>query len=266
METFDSHWLALRRRVDHQSRSEDLVKILSEWWTSHAASRVIDLGSGTGSNLQYLAPRLSGQQDWTLIDHDPQLLREVRAPPGLIKLNSLVRDLATVDLSSIHNADVVTASALLDLVSAEWLKALANTCADARCAVLFSLTYDGTIEWTTHDMDPADSVVMAAINKHQHRDKGLGAALGPTASHFAEALLCDLGFQTWTAYSPWRLGPEDSELVSELVSGWQAAATEQMPDQKAEIWAWADRRRAMVASGNFELRVGHIDLLGLPSH
>ena len=175
------------------------MKILSEWWTSHAASRVIDLGSGTGSNLQYLAPRLSGQQDWTLIDHDPQLLREVRAPPGLIKLNSLVGDLATVDLSSIHNADVVTASALLDLVSAEWLEALANACASARCAVLFSLTYDGTLEWAARDIDPADSVVLAAVNEHQHRDKGLGYALGPRANGFAEKLLRNLGFQTWNA-------------------------------------------------------------------
>ena len=266
METFDSHWLALRRRVDHRSRSEDLVRSLSNWWTSHAAARVVDLGSGTGSNLQYLAPRLSGRQDWTLIDHDPQLLREAKAPAGQIKLDCLVGNLADVGLSAIHNADVVTASALLDLVSAEWLETVANACADARCAVLFSLTYDGTIEWTSRDIDPADSVVLAAVNEHQHRDKGLGPALGPGASRFAEKLLRHLGFQTWTAYSPWRLGPEDSELVYELVSGWQAAATQQEPDQKDEIWCWADRRRAMIASGSFELRVGHIDLLGLPPY
>ena len=266
METFNSHWLALRRGVDHRSRSEDLVTSLSNWWTSHAAAQVVDLGSGTGSNLQYVAPRLSGRQDWTLIDHDPQLLREAKAPPGQIKLDCLVGNLADVGLTAIHNADVVTASALLDLVSAEWLEALANACASARCAVLFSLTYDGTIEWTAHDIDPADSVVLAAVNEHQHQDKGLGSALGPRANSFAEKLLRDLGFQTWTAYSPWLLGPEDSELVDELISGWQTAATQQEPDQKDEISCWADRRREMIASGSFELRVGHIDLLGLPPY
>ena len=42
--------------------------------------------------------------------------------------------------------DLVTASALLDLVSEHWLHALAGRCRDAATAVLFALTYNGDMQ------------------------------------------------------------------------------------------------------------------------
>ena len=59
-ETFTLDWLALREPVDHRSRSELALAGLRDWWRARRASRVVDLGCGTGSNLRYLAPRLAG--------------------------------------------------------------------------------------------------------------------------------------------------------------------------------------------------------------
>jgi SAM-dependent methyltransferase len=77
-ETFTSDWLALREPVDHRSRDADLVASLAKWWRSFPSYRVLDLGSGTGSNLRYLAPRLGEQQEWTLVDRDGALLDRAR--------------------------------------------------------------------------------------------------------------------------------------------------------------------------------------------
>ena len=60
-ETFTADWLALREPVDHRSRADDLLNVLGTWWETAGGSRIADLGSGTGSNLRYLAPRLSLQ-------------------------------------------------------------------------------------------------------------------------------------------------------------------------------------------------------------
>lgn len=35
---------------------------------------MLDLASGTGANLRFLAPLLGGEQHWRLVDHDPVLL------------------------------------------------------------------------------------------------------------------------------------------------------------------------------------------------
>ena len=76
--------------------------------------------------------------------------------------------------------DLVTTSALLDLVSAEWLERLVVETAARRLPVYAALSYDGKIALSPQD--PFDSDIVAAVNRHQHGDKGFGPALGPEAA------------------------------------------------------------------------------------
>lgn len=261
-EKFAASWLELREPVDHRSRAADLLVPLRAWWARSGASTVLDLGSGTGSNLRYLAPELPGPQRWTLLDHDAELLARIEAPGPDIRVKTLRGDLADAGVAEVRRAHLVTASALLDLVSEAWLTSLVDAAVDAGCGALFALTYDGTIEWTG-SRDPLDAIVRDAVNDHQRRDKGLGTALGPAAAHTAEELFRRRGYRTWLVPSPWRLGPTESALARELVAGWAAAATEQRPDEADEIRGWAKRRLGAIA-GEFGLVVGHLDLLALP--
>ena len=98
----------------------------------------------------------------------------------------VVGDLAREGIDAIADADLVTASALLDLVSRAWLTDAVRACAARGAAVLFALSYDGSVRWA--DEDPDDVLVREALNEHQRREKGLGHALGPDASEVAEAL------------------------------------------------------------------------------
>lgn len=279
-ETFDPAWLALREPVDHRSRSAAAMSLLAPARRAGGWTRVVDLGSGTGSNLRYLAPRLAGIRHWTLVDRDGDLLARAPAPDG-VEVKRLVGDLADAGLDAIRDsdADLATGSALLDLVSRDWLRGLAEACRDARCAALFALTYDGTIRWTAADSrrpadDPDDALVRRAVNSHQRRDKGLGPALGPMAGLMAETLFREAGYRAWLLQSPWRLGPDDAALARALVDGWESAAAEELggaPGDGADgdngadrVRAWAERRRATIASGRFGLTVGHLDLLALP--
>lgn len=79
MSEFSSQWLAMREPADHRSRNKALREQLNAMLTLSRTSdspplRIIDLGSGTGSNLRGLAPHLDGDQHWTLIDYDPKLI------------------------------------------------------------------------------------------------------------------------------------------------------------------------------------------------
>jgi SAM-dependent methyltransferase len=262
-ETFDAAWLALREEIDHRSRAAELLGPLLEWWITKKRAQVLDLGCGTGSNLRYLAPKLPGSQVWTVVDHDNALLASVESPGGDVLVKRVQGDLAGQGLTEVRGAHLVTASALLDLVSAAWLRAAVDACVGAEAGALFALSYDGAIGWSTPD-EPFDTVVRDAIDAHQRRDKGLGVALGPTAGRVAEALFRQQGYRTWLRPSEWEIGAKDHRLAAALIEGWATAASEERPSDADNIRAWAGRRLAHVSRGEAEVVVGHVDLLALP--
>src|SRR5690606_38183421 len=92
--------------------------------------------------------------------------------PGFACRAVLVRaDLASrLDALEWPARGLVTASALLDLVSSDWLDALAEHTAAAGAAALFALSYDGRLSLEPAHRD--DALVRALVNLHQRRDKG----------------------------------------------------------------------------------------------
>lgn len=273
--TFDADWLTLREPVDHRSRGEALLPFLREAWVARGWSRVLDLGSGTGSNLRYLSPRLPGPQQWTLLDHDGGLLARVLPPGPGVEVVGVQGELAPDGIEAVDRADLVTASALLDLVSEVWLRTLVLRCTEAGCGVLLALSYDGSAEWTAGAFDEArgpdsagdhslDHLVREAVNRHQRRDKGTGAALGPDAGARAASLFRQAGCRVYTVPSPWLLDSGDAALASALVQGWEEAAVEEHPDEASAIRGWGRRRRSDLQAGRIRVRVGHVDVLALP--
>ncbi len=260
---FQADWLALREPVDHQARSKALGQRLQAWCRPRRRLYVLDLGTGTGSNRRFLAPLLPADQHWTLVDHDPALLALATAEAGGHEWRGIHADLSEWHRFAAHpSPDLVTASALLDLVSADWLDSLVAACRERRAAALMVLSYDGQVEWSSPD--PLDDAVLAAVNAHQQRDKGIGAALGPAASSQLAARFRDAGYHVWVESSPWDLGRENAGLAQALVEGWVAAACEQRPVGCSEFRAWGGRRCADLAAGRIRVRVGHQDLLALP--
>jgi hypothetical protein len=264
---FSAEWLNLREPVDARSRSEELVAELAARVPLRGL-RALDLGSGTGANIRYLAPRLSGEQQWVALDNDSALLKQQGALLGNIssgcKLSSQQFDLAT-DLESlpILGCHLVTASALLDLVSASWLQSLAMMCANNRVAVMFALNYDGQVQCLPHDSE--DEWLMGLVNRHQQSEKGFGPALGPDATRYACDVFKRLGFQWRISASDWLIEPDEQALQRELIAGWVAAAREVSPAEAARVEQWGSRRNAHRSAGTSRIRVGHQDFIAWPT-
>jgi len=142
-----SKWLALRAPADTAARSTTLTKSVADLLARNQPLRILDLATGTGSNLRYLAPRLPVPQEWLVVDRDAALLAEV--PGGMtedardIRIETRCQNLAVLDGDMFAGRQLVTASALLDLVSDAWLHLLADRCRAAGATVLFALTYNG---------------------------------------------------------------------------------------------------------------------------
>lgn len=261
-ETFAPDWLALREPADHAARSRTVLDRLVTWARGRGPLTVADLGAGTGSNLRYLGPELPNRQHWLLMDHDAALLYGVRPSSRHVTLETEQRNLARANELSQITADLLTGSALLDLVSEAWLCRLADRCAALGAAAAFALNYDGRIDWTP--ALPDDDSLRLSVNAHQRRDKGFGPALGPTAGDVAARVFQARGFRTALEPSPWVLTEDDSALQLALLEGWVAAAEEQQPLLLERRQQWAEQRRRLISSGESRLLVGHLDLLALP--
>lgn len=267
MSGFSADWLALREPFDAAARAGAPEASLALWAKGRGAPlRVVDLGAGTGANLRHLAPRLPGAQEWTLVEHDPALIEvgEARLPAtGEVRASYERADLvAELEAVLADACDLVTCSALLDLVSADWLDRLVRIVQERDLALLAVLTYDGRV--VLEPAHPLDGEVIGLVDRHQRTDKGFGPALGPEAGIALARALYGAGDQPLLALSDWTAEPTDRAFQRALVEGWAQAAREIAPERAEAIDSWCGDRLGAIEGGTARARVGHVDLLRLP--
>jgi hypothetical protein len=218
---------------------------------------------------RWLAPRLPGPQLWVLHDRDPDLL-EIAAGglPGTAADGAPVTtrteraDLADLAVADLAGTSLITASALLDLLTVDELDALADACIAAGCPVLLTLSVTGHARLSP--VEPLDAAFAAAFDDHQRRTEGGRRLLGPDAGVVAVAAFDRRGAAVLTRPSPWRLGPAEAELTEEWLRGWIAAACVHRPDLADHAAAYLQRRLDACAAGRLAVTVGHLDVLVLP--
>jgi hypothetical protein len=241
-------WLDLREPADAAARSGELTERLARHLPA-GPLEIHDLGGGSGAMGRWLAPRLPGPQRWLVHDRDADLLAlAARAPVETRR--SDVTLLAPGDLAG---ASLVTASALLDLLTADELHRMLGACAGI--PALLALTVTGRVTCTP--AEPLDARIAAAFDAHQRRD----GRLGPAA---VAAALDALRGEVLVRTSLWRLGRRHAELTAEWLGGWVGAACEQEPALAAEAGAYRHRRLAQLAAGELAVTVEHADVLVLP--
>jgi hypothetical protein len=283
MAGFSSDWLALREPADRAARSPALLGSLAAFASTAKSLTILDLGAGTGSTVRAVAPHLAASQSWILVDHDGALVETGRrllaawatdaggdggaaraGGPLSLRLGAVPvtvtwrqADLAAADWPSLlAGVDLVTASALFDLVSAAFVERFADAVAAAGAAVYVALDVDGSASWSPPH--PDDAAVAAAFRSHQGIDKGFGPALGPEASRVLAKALAARGYRVETEKSPWRLDAGSAALIGSLAEGWADAARSAGLDPAVSD-RWLAARRS--AEGCV---IGHTDLFATP--
>lgn len=278
-------WLTLRERADERARSGDLTRLIAEQLDGRGQLNALDLATGKGSNIRYLVRHLPiHRQRWLAVDRSPTLLSQLvgtmflwapnrgydveREGSGCIihghgrecRVEVAERDLGRLQSPDLFTGrDLVTASALLDLVSEAWLRSLATHCRTVNAAALFTITYNGRAScWPK---EPEDDFVLELFNRHQRTDKGLGGpAAGPSAVDCALQCFREAGYQVASQPSDWSLGPEDDALQRDLVDGWARAAAEIDAAASGAIAEWRERRVAHLGARRSRIVVGHDDV------
>ncbi len=264
--SFSQSWLKLREPYDKRARNSGVLDAVAAWAAPRQSVSVVDLACGLGSTLRATADRLPKRQSWRLVDNDLSLLArsgDLARPPDL-SVTPMPVDLAR-DLEAALDGPVelITTSALLDLVSHDWLDRLATEAAARRLPIYAALSYDGLA--TLDPVDELDSAIVDAVNQHQRGDKGFGPALGPAAAATAPERFEAIGYTVTQGASDWVFGPADGEIQTEVLTGWAVAAREIGAPSITDIINWLARRRGHVTAGRSSMRVGHVDFFARPT-
>ncbi|PZF94240.1 SAM-dependent methyltransferase [Micromonospora deserti] len=267
LSTHFAAWLTLREPADAAARCTEFVDRVRHRLAGAGPLVIHDLGTGTGSMGRWLAPRLPRPQHWIMYDRDADLL--ARAAAGMadvvagdgtpVTVATRQADLTRLTAADLAGASLVTASALLDMLTADEVERLAAVCAGARCPTLLAISVVGRVVLTP--ADPLDAEIAAAFNAHQRRGVGGRTLLGPDAVDACAAAFARHGVDVAVRPSPWRLGPDQAALAGEWLAGWLDAACEQRPELAGRAAAYARRRRAEAAAGRLGVLVDHRDLL-----
>ena len=256
-------WLCLREPADAAARSAELADRLGRHLAAAGRLVIHDLGGGSGAMGRWLAPRLPGPQHWVVHDRDADLLKlAVAGAPGpaadgaAVTVEARRSDITRLAPEDLAGASLVTASALLDLLTADELVRMLVACAGY--PMLLALTVVGRVTLTPEE--PLDALMGAAFNAHQRRDR----RLGPDAVAAVVDELRGTGAEVLVRPSPWRLDAARADLTAEWFVGWVGAACEQEPGLAPEAGAYMDRRLGQAAAGELEVVVDHADVLVLP--
>lgn len=286
-EEFDGDWLDLREPYDAAARDPGLAAMLAA--ALPARPRLLDLGAGTGSLLRWLGHFIGRAQAWTLVDADAALLERafettadraeavgwaatwpgrktllVHSPEGAWRVEGLVANLVLAPANlPLDRVDAVVNTALCDLVSRDWIEAMAAACARRRLPFYAALNVTGRERFSPPY--PGDALVMRGFRRDQRRDKGFGGvALGPAAPDAIAEAFAAHGYSVHRASSDWIIDRRARLFASEIATGHGSAAMAWERRDAARIEDWIEARRAQAADGLLSVRIGHQDVLALP--
>ncbi|WP_158217708.1 methyltransferase domain-containing protein [Nesterenkonia sp. F] len=276
-ERISADWLTLREAADAAAR-ESTRGPVADLLSARRPGRIVDVGCGTGSGGRWLQDQLAGDEEWVLLDHDPELLaataRRLRARGATGPISTRCDDVAGLDaiLTAAQTPTLVIASALLDLLTAAQIDRLVAGTARHRTPMLLALTVTGAM--TADPPHPDDHLVSGAFDRHQRR----GGRCGPQAAATLEQAAQARGLLVDRLGTPWILDAavgDDAALLEQLVPDRARAAAEQLagessaaPGARDETASdpdrarrWGEARLAQIRSGALRLRIDHVDVL-----
>lgn len=258
--------MTLREPVDAAARSADLVERLVRLFAGRDRLVIRDLGCGTGSMGRWLSPLLPNPQHWIMQDREPDLLGHVYmgvTSTAPVTVETRLGDLGGVTAADLAGTSLVTASALLDILTVGEVDRLAAACVEARVPALFTLSVLGEVELSP--AEPFDAEITAAFNEHQRRVQDGRRLLGPDAPAAIVESFEKRGAEVRVAPSPWQLGGDHGELTVEWLRGWVGAAVEQRRELATTAASYLRQRLDAVEAGRLGGRVGHVDVLAVPA-
>ncbi len=185
MHKFNNHWLKLRETIDKKSRNLKVIKLINNKFSKKDCISIIDLGTGAGSNYNYLKPKLKFNQDWVFTDISSSSLnyfkKNLKTSKKIYKTKFKIFDvIGELEKITFSNYNIVTGSAFLDILPRNWFYKFHKFNIKTEI-ILFALNYNGSFKF--YPKHKNDQEIINLFNIDQKTDKGIGSkAIGPDCS------------------------------------------------------------------------------------
>ena len=151
MHEFNNHWLKLRETVDKKSRNPKIIQIINDQFKNNNRISIIDLGTGAGSNFNYLKPRLNFYQNWFFTDISSNSINYFKQNLKLsnkiyktkFQIVDVIKDLNKIKFNKFN---IVTGSAFLDILPRSWFYKFHKLNIKTEI-ILFALNYNGDFKF-----------------------------------------------------------------------------------------------------------------------
>ncbi|KGE87324.1 MAG: class I SAM-dependent methyltransferase [Phaeodactylibacter xiamenensis] len=286
---FATDWLEERYRFDVAARNPKVEAACLQYFAQHPMVSIIDIGAGTGANFIYLSEKFPQSQQWALVELNPNLLKRARER---LKIWAAAKDYTVredgqnldfrrndqhiqvqllqgsfLELPRLLQPDqyqMVTASAVFDLLCEQMLSDLVQTFHQNRLALLTTLNYESMAYLPA---DAEDDHWIRLYETHMQREQDFGKALGPRCSDFLEKEYAQLPTaQMLRAPSRWQIEPADTFMHGHMLQFLEQSLLEMksMGHSGKGLDAWLQRKKVQLQSQQLRLSVAHSDFFTAP--
>lgn len=282
---FDPNWLQERYPFDADARNKE-----REWEAIHQFAyldhvHLVDLGTGTGSNVRYYLEQFPQNQTWHCVEEDGALkemfwqnIKQLAKTEGYelewngealkmsksghwVNIHFVEGNLMELDsLVDLLRTDFILANAVFDLFSEAQFSELIHIISHHSLSLFFSLNYEGMKFFPSEE---ADVFYIDQYNAHMKRPQPFGHGMGPDASQLMEKAFRTALAEVKLGESIWEIGEKDEKMLTYLLGFFEDALADwwKTTEEKAAFIAWIGRKKTMIQEQQLAANVYHQDVL-----
>ena len=279
---FSLSWIKSRESYDLVSRSKILTDLYKK--NKEVFRNIVDLGGGTGSFLRWCHYKNIEYDKFLITDHDQKLLNRFfimsknyfskeniklyennvssyileRKNKQKTSIINLRKQEILKTMESINNYNLISFSAISDLLSKDYIKKLLNKINRGKY-IYFSICFDGRVKW--NNSNKYDKYIISMFNKHQLQEKTLGMALGSNSIKIIREMSLKKDYKVTIADSSWVL-PSDARdfQMSYLNTIYKPLKKSELVDSDI-LKEWFIMRSNDIELKKSRVSVGHKDIL-----
>ena len=262
MHEFQNSWLFQREKIDNLSKNISIINKINRVLKNYDEIRIIDLGTGTGSNFRYLSKKIKFKnQFWTLMDLSKSSLNQAKkniVTNNKIKKIILKHDdiIKNIQQHNFEDYDLVTGSAFLDIMPFDWFKKFYIKNKNTKL-VYFSINYDGYIKfYPKHNLDR--DILQLFNNDQKSKKNNKTRAVGPDCSNiinrcFSKTHKCYLFKSNWIDVKNKNFQLMFLDFCENIIK----------TNRKTNFSEWLDFRKENIIKNNSKLSVSNKDFLAI---
>lgn len=280
----EEDWLEERYRLDAGARNKHVERAVLEAFQGFPPLYVLDVGSGLGANARYYSCLFSSNQEWILVEKSEVL--SLRAIPSLrfwaeankwmteelseglqvwmsekeVRIKSIKASFFdSSEIVDLFRINLVTANAVMDLVSEDQFVTFAENLISNRIPLLATMNYESMY---FEPEDEEDVEFIALYERHMKRSQEFGSAMGPDSTRRIIDFSVKRGCPVIYGKSTWNIDYGDLKMMQFLFRFINQALSENICSngERVRMEAWFRRKRQQVKNQKLKMVVEHSDI------